>query len=130
MSDVERLIENLTNRVKTCEKNNKEISKKYESLKKKHDGLLDAHNNRVKEFIENSGKIEALKAHCAQQVAIVNSMRYAMSAIMKKGLISEDEITAFTTELLEQAKQGTSNEEQANTNEAEKPSEESSIQPE
>ncbi len=131
---LETLIENLTNRVKTAEKNTAEVSKENKKLKTDLHGLRDAHNNRVKEFIGNKGAIDAISQHMQQQFSIVQGMRYAMSAMMKKGLISTEEITEFTNDLLDQAekgnKDGKAEDKPTEPNETEKQSESGSVQPE
>jgi len=136
IEELTNTVSNLTNRVKTAELNTKEVSKENKKLKKELHGLRDAHNERVKEFIGNKGSIEAISQHIQTQYQITQSLRYAMSTVLDKGLITQEEITAFTTNLMETAKKqkgtkdGEAPTEQADTDETEKPSEEGSVQPE
>lgn len=111
--------------------------KEAKKVKKDLHGLRDAHNERVKEFFSNKGAIDGIAKHIQGQFQITQGLRYAMSAILKKGLITQEEITEFTTSLMEEAKklqpQGKESEtaqEQPESNEAKKPVETSSVQPE
>jgi hypothetical protein len=128
--NADRLITNLTNRVKTSEKHTAEVSKENKKLKKELTGLKDAHNKRVQEFIGNQGGIQAISKHLQQQQPIINSLRYAMSVIMDKKIITPDEVDAFVAKLMEEGKANAEKLKQAESNEAQKPSEESGVQSE
>ncbi len=129
VDSLQRENQNLVNRVKTAEKNNSDTSKDLKKTKQSLSGLRDAHNERVKEWIEVQGSLQMIAKQFGDLYGVVQGMRYALSAMVKKGLISHAEITAFTEDLMEQAKK-VADETDTKSNETKESSEEGSIQPE
>ena len=143
VADLERQVNNLVERCKVSDKVAKEAQKDARKCKEKLAGLTNAHNERVKEFIEFNGKFQGLLTHFQATYTKVEGMRLFLTAAKNKGeiTVTEEDIEKLQAELKEKAEkyadelakqeaEGTQSEEASNDDKDQGAGQADNVQPE